>query len=256
MYIKRYSDRLQVVLLDETRRLNMYKSFKKWVRCNWLCFLCWVEHLPLLCGRAVVLPVAGCQLPADVALNKLFKAVITLTEQILQVPAPRLGLLKHTQRKSVTFETSEGFYDQSDLFLISELRLMHIKLHVKSIIKAEPSYLYGIEVHVLSPGPTLIKRENINIHCQPTGVLNLTRSLLDVAAGPNQEKVRVLLNMMKTTSHAAPINNKMSFCINVSSMKDTLITHWSPCLACKSINKTGCSWSNKQQLHRVVCSAF
>lgn len=39
-------------------------------------------------------------------------------------------------------------------------------------------------------------------------------------------------------SHAAHINNKMSFCINVSSMKDTLIPHLSPCLACKSINRT------------------
>lgn len=42
---------------------------------------------------------------------------------------------------------------------------MHIKLQVKSIVnieikKRDPSYLYGIEVHVLSSWPTLIKKEH------------------------------------------------------------------------------------------------
>lgn len=94
-----------------------------------------------------------------------------------------------------------------------------------------------------SPANTGEEREIVNIHRQPTQ-LYLIRSLLDVRAGSNQKKVRVLLTMMKTTSHAAPINNKMSFCINVSSMKDALIPHLSPCLACKSINQTvptGCT---------------
>lgn len=76
-----------------------------------------LEHLPLLRGQAVVLPIVRCQLPADVALNKLFKAVITLSEQILQVPAPWLGILKRTDGEThpVTSQTSEGFYYQSNL---------------------------------------------------------------------------------------------------------------------------------------------
>lgn len=79
-----------------------------------------LEHLPLLRGQAVVLPIVRCQLPADVALNKLFKAVITLSEQILQVPAPWLGILKRTDR-----ETQTGKHTQS--------RRRHLKV---SIIKA------------------------------------------------------------------------------------------------------------------------
>lgn len=54
-----------------------------------------VQLLPLLC---VNLTIVCFQLPADVTLNKMFKAVIALSEQILQVPTPWLGVLKHTHR--------------------------------------------------------------------------------------------------------------------------------------------------------------
>lgn len=76
---------------------NMYKSFfkkggyKKRVGAFFL--LCRVQLLPPLC---VNLTIVCFQLPADVTLNKMFKAVIALSEQILQVPIPWLGVLKHT----------------------------------------------------------------------------------------------------------------------------------------------------------------
>lgn len=54
------------------------------------------ELLPLL---RILQLVARRHLPADAAVNKVFKAVKPLIEKILQVPAPGLGLLQHADRK-------------------------------------------------------------------------------------------------------------------------------------------------------------
>lgn len=54
----------------------------------------WVEHLPLLRGWAAAVLIVCRQLPANVALNKLFQSVVALSKQILKVPAPRLGFLQ------------------------------------------------------------------------------------------------------------------------------------------------------------------
>lgn len=81
--------------------INMYKSFfkkggyKKRVGAFFFFLLRRVQLLPPLC---VNLTIVCFQLPADVTLNKMFKAVIALSEQILQVPTPWLGVLKHTHR--------------------------------------------------------------------------------------------------------------------------------------------------------------
>lgn len=50
----------------------------------------WISYLPLLCGQIIGLAVSCHRLPADVTLNKLFEAVKTLSEQVLQVPSPWL----------------------------------------------------------------------------------------------------------------------------------------------------------------------
>lgn len=99
----------------------MYKSFfkkggyKKRVGAFFL--LCRVQLLPPLC---VNLTIVCFQLPADVTLNKMFKAVIALSEQILQVPIPWLGVLKHTHTHTETcqvrLQTSEDLCDQRCLY--------------------------------------------------------------------------------------------------------------------------------------------
>lgn len=139
-----------------------------------VCPLRWVEHLPLLCEQAVALPVACCQPPADVALTKLFKAVVALIEQILQVPAPWLGMLKHKDRQKHT--QSHPRHLKVSMIKAISLNLWNMtdatsKLHVKSVINAEMKkawYLYGIEVHVLSPRPTLMKRETLIFIVSPS----------------------------------------------------------------------------------------
>lgn len=192
--------------------------------------------------QAFVLLVVCWWLLADVALKKQFEAVVALSEQILQVPDPWLWILKRTQTETVSSPTSKDFCDQSNLSQ-SETWLTHIRWTLLQKQRRPIVPLWNWGPCPSSPANTGEEREIVNIHRLPTQ-LYLIRSLLDVRAGSNQKKVRVLLTMMKTTSHAAPINNKMSFCINVSSMKDALIPHLSPCLACKSINQTvptGCT---------------
>lgn len=98
---------------------NMYKSFLKRgdIRSELALFflLCRVQLLPPLC---VNLTIVCFQLPADVTLNKILKAVIALSEQILQVPIPWLGVLKHTHTETcqVRLQTSEDLCDQRCLY--------------------------------------------------------------------------------------------------------------------------------------------
>lgn len=134
MYIKRHSNHPQVSPLNEMRRWNMYKSFKKKKLGLVASPLHWVKRLCLLRGPAVTPPVACCQLPADVALNKLFKAVITLGEQILQVPAPWLGMLKHTGRNTPS-HIKRHLKISIWIKAISQTQTQ-IKLHVKSVMNA------------------------------------------------------------------------------------------------------------------------
>ena len=195
--------------------------------------------------QAFVLLVVCCRLLADVALKKQFEAVVALSEQILQVPDPWLWMLKHTQTETVSSLTSKDFCDQSNsvINLKYDWRTSNYRWTLLQKQRRPFVPLWNWGPCPSSPANTGVEREIVNIHRQPTQ-LYLIRSLLDVRAGSNQKKVRALLTMMKTTSHADPINNKMSFCINVSSMKDALIPHLSPCHACKSINQTvpnGCT---------------
>lgn len=162
--------------------------------------LCRVQLLPPLC---VNLTIVCFQLPADVTLNKMFKAVIALSEQILQVPIPWLGVLKHTHRNmSGQIADIWRFVWSKMSLLIYETWLMNIKLHLNFIINAGKwkgtSHTF-MELRSMSffPGQHWWK-ENINIYRQPA-FANLTGSLLDDAVGPNQKikKVRILLNLMK-----------------------------------------------------------
>lgn len=97
----------------------MYKSFFKKggykKRVGAFSLLRRVQLLPPLC---VNLTIVCFQLPADVTLNKMFKAVIALSEQILQVPIPWLGVLKHTHTETcqVRLQTSEDLRDQRCLY--------------------------------------------------------------------------------------------------------------------------------------------
>lgn len=141
----------------------------------------WVEHLPLLHGHTVALTIVCRQLPADVALNKLFKTVITLSEQILQVPAPRHWILKcrcteNAQLCRRHLKTSHIKVISRYLWNMFDVHQTTCEVYWKQKWKGDLAYLYGIEVQVLSAWPTLIKRGKINIHCWPTE-LNLIRSL-------------------------------------------------------------------------------
>lgn len=126
--------------------------------------LCRVQLLPPLC---VNLTIVCFQLPADVTLNKMFKAVIALSEQILQVPIPWLGVLKHTHTQKhvrsdcrhlkicVIKDVSINLWNMTDAHQTTP------ELYYKCReMKRNLSYLYGIEVHVLFPRPTLMKREH------------------------------------------------------------------------------------------------
>lgn len=150
MYIKTYSDCLQVVCLENTKKWNMYKSLKKVGKMQVVVFpLHCDEHLLLLCGQTVALPVACCRLPADVALNKPGRSGYWAGTICLRPSYPWLyrysryqlhGLEcynANTETHTVTSKTSEDFCDQKQCFLISEMWLMDIKLHVKFIINVE-----------------------------------------------------------------------------------------------------------------------
>lgn len=60
------------------------------------------ERLPLLRQRAAVVLGVRRRAPVDVALDKLFQSVVALREQILEVPAPRLGFLCRRETHPVT----------------------------------------------------------------------------------------------------------------------------------------------------------
>lgn len=65
--------------------------------------------------------------------------------------------------------------------------------------------------------------------------------------------------MTKSTSPAAHINNTMSFCINVCSMKYIFLPHLSPCLACKSIKQNvqiGCGRFIKSYIVYSGCNVM
>lgn len=94
-----------------------------------------VDVFPLLyvlggVGRgAVAFTVASRQLLVDVSLDEEFKAVVALREQILQVPGPWLGMLKHT----ITSETSLPSHDTSVQTGEHDKRPFHTFMDVRSM---------------------------------------------------------------------------------------------------------------------------
>lgn len=87
----------------------MYKSFGKDKKKKKLGMLQAVtslfhpaEHLRRLRQRAAAVLGVRRRPPVDVALDKLFQSVVALREQILEVPAPRLGFLRRRETHPVT----------------------------------------------------------------------------------------------------------------------------------------------------------